>query len=223
MLSVIIPTLNSSDHLETILKPLSRSNHIDEIIVADGGSNDQTKDISETYNAQFIRAPQGRGSQLSTGALASIGDWLLFLHADSRLLPGWSSLVQKHMNKAHHQYRAAYFRFALETRHPQARYIEKIANWRARSFGLPYGDQGLLISRRFYEHLGGHDELPIMEDVDIARRIGKNRLDGLPLALLTSADRYDQDGYIARPILNLFCLSLYFLGVQPQTIKRLYQ
>jgi len=223
VLSVIIPTLNSKDNLETILKSLSRSDSVDEIIVADGGSNDQTKDITETYNAQFIRAPHGRGSQLSTGALASIGDWLLFIHADSRLLPGWSSIVQKHMDNAHHQYRAAYFRFALETTNPQARYIEKIANWRAKSFGLPYGDQGLLISRRFYEHIGGFNDLPIMEDVDMVRRIGKNRLDDLPLALLTGADRYDHDGYIVRPIFNLFCLSLYFLGVQPDTIKRLYE
>ncbi|MEQ8195811.1 MAG: glycosyl transferase family 2, partial [Rhodospirillales bacterium] len=88
---------------------------------------------------------------------------------------------------------------------------------------LPYGDQGLLISRGFYDSLGGFKPLPLMEDVDLIRRIGRKRIDVLPVAAITSAERYRRGGYIARPLRNLFCLMLYFLGVVPEKIERFYR
>ncbi|MDA0221230.1 MAG: glycosyl transferase family 2, partial [Proteobacteria bacterium] len=94
--------------------------------------------------------------------------------------------------------------------------------WRARRFGLPYGDQGLLIARDFYETLGGFRPLPIMEDVDLVRRIGKARLTTLQGHVTTSAARYRRSGYTVRMLRNLACLTLYFAGLPPRLIARLY-
>ncbi len=96
---------------------------------------------------------------------------------------------------------------------PRARRVERLANWRAEKFGLPYGDQGLLISSDFYEHLGGYADLPLMEDIDLVRRIGPQRLHMLLTAAVTSAFNIKRDGWWARPVKNVTCLCLYFLGL----------
>ncbi len=101
--------------------------------------------------------------------------------------------------------------------------MERLVNWRSRALGLPYGDQGLLIARSFYESLGGFRPIPLMEDVDIVRRIGKKNLAVLEVAAVTSADRYRRGGWWARPALNILCLSLYFIGVPPRTLEKIYR
>ncbi|MCM0019399.1 MAG: glycosyl transferase family 2, partial [Tagaea sp.] len=98
-----------------------------------------------------------------------------------------------------------------------------LANWRARNFGLPYGDQGLLIARAAYEKLGGYRPLPLMEDVDFVRRIGRANLRALDGLATTSAARYERDGWWLRPLRNLLCLALWRAGVAPGTIARLYR
>ena len=103
------------------------------------------------------------------------------------------------------------FRLSLDDCAREARLLEAISAWRARVLGLPYGDQGLLISRCFYETLGGYRPLALMEDVDIARRIGRQRFHHFDALAQTSALRYRRAGYFCRPARNLFCLLLYFL------------
>ena len=97
-----------------------------------------------------------------------------------------------------------------------------MANWRSRTLGLPYGDQALLISRAFYEEIGGYQTIPLMEDVDLVRCIGRRNLCQLDGAVITSAAKYRRDGWMLRPVRNLFCLSLYFLGIAPEKIARIY-
>ena len=94
--------------------------------------------------------------------------------------------------------------------------------WRCRVLALPYGDQGLLIARAFYESLGGYRPLPLMEDVDLIRRIGRSRLRMLDATATTSAARYRRDGWTLRPLRNLLCLSLHFAGVPPKALLRFY-
>jgi hypothetical protein len=118
--------------------------------------------------------------------------------------------------------RAAYLRFRLDDRSPAARRIEAIVDWRCRLLALPYGDQGLLIAAAFYRALGGFRPLPLMEDVDLVRRIGRRRLVPLAADAVTSAARYRREGYLSRPLRNLGCLALYFLGLPPRVILRLY-
>jgi hypothetical protein len=173
--------------------------------------------------AQTVAAPRGRGSQLAAGAAHANGEWLLFLHADTVLPGDWADAVRSFIADPVNACRAATFTFALDDPRPQARRVERAVAWRCRALGLPYGDQGLLISRAFYRELGGFRSLPLMEDVDLVRRIGRGRLVLLPAAAITSAARYRSGGYILRPIRNLACLGLYFLGVPPQTIAWLYR
>ena len=119
--------------------------------------------------------------------------------------------------------RAGYFDLALDDPAPVARRLERIVAWRCRVLALPYGDQGLLIARSLYETVGGFAPLPLMEDVDFVRRLGRRRLAGIGARCIASARRYRHEGYFRRPLRNLACLSLYFAGVPPARIVRLYR
>ena len=192
-----------------------------EIIVVDGGSTDRTVAITATSGARVISAPRGRGSQIAAGIAAATHPWLLLLHADTRLQPGWRPAVAAHM--AAGPERAGYFRFVLDSTNPKARRLEQLVAWRSRALGLPYGDQGLLIHRSLLSSVGGMKPLPLMEDVDLVRRLGRARLVALPAVALTSAARWERDGYLSRSANNLLCLSLWFAGVPPRLIRRLYE
>ena len=118
---------------------------------------------------------------------------------------------------------AGFFRLAFTGDDKRAARVARLANFRARAFGLPYGDQGLLIARDLYDRLGGYRDLPLMEDVDLVRRIGAKNLRELDAVAATSPARYERDGWIARPLRNLSILALWFLGVPPATLARLYR
>lgn len=217
--AVIIPTLNAAWALPETLAALDWGGRV---VVADGGSVDGTGDLARAAGAVVVESPRGRGLQLAAGAAAVTEPWLLFLHADTRLGPGWRRVVERFVEEPENAGRAGYFRLRFASDHPAARRVERMAAWRARRLGLPYGDQGLLIERAFYEALGGYRPLPLMEDVDLVRRIRRRRLVELPVEAVTSAIRYERDGWLARPARNLACLSLYFAGVPPRLIRRLY-
>ncbi|MCY7399086.1 MAG: hypothetical protein LH466_09665, partial [Sphingomonas bacterium] len=168
-----------------------------------------------------IAAPRGRGTQLRAGGEAARGDWLLFLHADTQLGAGWREAVAAHVATASD--RAGYFDLRLDDDAWQARFIERGVASRVRLLGLPYGDQGLLISRRLYDDVGGFRPLALMEDVDLARRIGRHRLRRLDATALTSADRWRRDGWLRRSGRNLACLALYALGMAPTRLARFYR
>jgi rSAM/selenodomain-associated transferase 2 len=221
-ISAVIPTLNAAEHLPAALGSLAGRPLVREIIVADGGSSDQTVAIARAAGATVTEAERGRGTQLAAGAAAASGEWLLFQHADCRLSSGWEEAVGAFLAAPGASSSAGYFAFALDDPSQAARRLEWIVAWRCRALGLPYGDQGLLISRSFYDAVGGFAALPLMEDVDLARRIGRKRLVLLDAAAISSASRYRGDGYLRRPLRNLFCLSLYFAGVPPKRIVRLY-
>jgi rSAM/selenodomain-associated transferase 2 len=221
-ISVIIPTLDAGDVLGEALAAIAGARLVREVVVVDGGSRDDTVAIAETAGARVIAAERGRGQQLATGAAAASGEWLLFLHADCRLSLGWEDAVERFVAAPDAAARAGYFGFALDDPSPAARRLERIVAWRCRALGLPYGDQGLLIARRLYDEVGGFSALPLMEDVDLVRRLGRARLAPLDASAISSARRYRSGGYIRRPLRNLMCLSLYFAGVPPRRIARLY-
>jgi rSAM/selenodomain-associated transferase 2 len=220
--SVVIPTLNAADTLAGLVEQLQASPIVKEIVVADGGSSDETTAIARTTSTQVIAAPRGRGIQLAVGADAAAGDWLLFLHADCRLSPDWEAAVAAFLAAPEATSRAGYFDFALDDSAPAARRLERIVAWRSRALALPYGDQGLLIARGLYRAVGGFAPLPLMEDVDLVRRLGRRRLARIGTHCISSPRRYRRGGYWRRPLRNLLCLSLYFAGVPPRRIARLY-
>ncbi len=221
-LSVVIPTLNAATGLPATLASLAPWRRGLEIVVCDGGSTDGTPALAVAAGARLVTVPRGRGPQLAAGAGAAGGDWLLFLHADTRLDPGWADAVASFIADPANRVRAAHFRFALDADHPRARRWEALVAWRCRTLALPYGDQGLLIHRDLYRAVGGYRPLPLMEDVDIVRRLGRARLVGLDVPAVTSAARWERDGWVLRSARNLFCLSLWFLGVPPRLIARVY-
>lgn len=223
MLSIIIPTYNTGNGLLKTIESLVPPPYAREIIVVDGGSIDETLSLAHENNARVVHSDKGRGQQMKAGAEASIGDWLLFLHADTVLPTDWGRHVCAFITDDVKRQRAGYFTFALDDDHAQAKRLEKIVSWRCRLLGLPYGDQGLLISRDLYDEIGGFNDIPLMEDVDIVRRIGKNRLCQLSAAAVTSSIRYQKHGYVKRMMRNVTCLSLYFLGLSPQKIVKLYE
>jgi len=221
--SIIIPTLNAASDLPRTLACFAEKAEVREVIVVDGGSNDDTCAIARDSGAQVIDSEPGRGQQLSRGAEAASGDWLLFLHADTVLSDGWAQEVQNFTDLHNDDDLAAVFAYALDDDAPQARRVERMVRLRCRALALPYGDQGLLISKRFYDALGGFEPMPLMEDVDIIRRIGRRRLRYLQARAVTSAVRYHQGGYWRRPLFHLFCLALYFIGLSPKKIAKLYR
>jgi rSAM/selenodomain-associated transferase 2 len=221
-ISVVIPTLDAAEALPGALEAMSGAPLIREVIVSDGGSSDDTVRIAETAGARAVSGLKGRGPQLIAGAAAASGEWLLFLHADCRLGPGWEGAVAAFIARPGAAERAGYFGFALDDADPAARRLERIVAWRCRILGLPYGDQGLLIARTLYDAARGFAPLPLMEDVDLVRRLGRRRLMPIAARAVSSARRYRRDGYWRRPMRNLLCLSLYFAGVPPARIARLY-
>lgn len=227
MLSVIIPVLNGERDLPrtlTALLPATIGGVIKEVIIVDGGSTDSTLQIADEMGATVLNTEPGRGTQLASGAKAARFDWLLFLHDDTVLEPGWESEVLSfaHASQKSNQEKAAAFSYKLDDRAIAARFLELTVKLRCGLFALPYGDQGLLISRRHYERIGGFADLPLMEDVDIIQRIGRGGLKLLAAKALTSAKRYEEGGYILRPLRNSMILTLYLLGVPPRHLVKLY-
>jgi rSAM/selenodomain-associated transferase 2 len=222
LISLVIPTLNAAGTLSETLAAARNSAILRETIVADGGSSDDTVACAAAAGARVIVAPRGRGGQLAAGAAAASADWLLFLHADCRLEPGWESAVAAFLSAPAAEGRAGYFDFALDDPAPAARRLEQAVAWRCWVLALPYGDQGLLVARSLYDAVGGFAPLPLMEDVDLARRLGRRRLGRIGARCIASARRYRRGGYLRRPLRNLMCLSLYFAGVPPARILRLY-
>jgi rSAM/selenodomain-associated transferase 2 len=214
--------LNAAEALPALLRALQTAKTVRETIVADGGSKDGTRVIAAAAGATVVRAPRSRGTQLAYGAAAAAGEWLLFLHADCLLEAGWEKAACAFITGPGAAGRAGYFDLALDDPRPAARRLERIVEWRCRALALPYGDQGLLIGRALYDAVGGFAPLPLMEDVDLVRRLGRTRLARIGVRCVASAARYRRDGYFWRPLRNLICLSLYFAGVPSERIARLY-
>lgn len=226
MISVVIPTLNAAAWLPRsfgCLMPAAMRGALREVIVADGGSTDETVAIADAAGARVVRAQCGRGHQLGEGASAAKGDWLLFLHADTVLGPGWEDEAMAFIeNSSLEKPRAAAFRFALDDVGSKARGLEKLVALRCALFALPYGDQGLLIPSRLYRRLGGYKPIALMEDVDFVRRIGGRRLVMLKSRAVTSAERFRREGYVRRSLRNLSILLLFALRVPAPVLTRLY-
>ncbi|MFX0544994.1 TIGR04283 family arsenosugar biosynthesis glycosyltransferase [Roseovarius sp. S1116L3] len=219
-LSVIVPTLNAEPGLPALLAGLMEgveAGLIRELIVSDGGSSDATATIAEEVGALWCAGPPSRGGQLRRGAALAGGDWLLFLHADSMLPQGWTQAVLAQMEDG----RPGHFRLAFADGGLAGRIVAGWANLRARLFSLPYGDQGLLIAKDDYDVAGGYPDIPLMEDVAIARVLGR-RLSMMPATICTSAARYRRDGWLRRGARNLALLLRYLAGADPHDLHRRY-
>ena len=195
-----------------------------EAIVVDGMSEDGSADLAADMGCKVIIVePQarGRGAQLSRGYSAASGDWLLFLHGDTVLPDTWVDLVRNHISKSSDK--VGYFKLGFDQTGPGPWRVAALANWRGRVLGLPYGDQGLLISRALYDQTGGYGDMPLMEDVDLVRRLGRSRLVQLEGVALTYGSKFVRGGWWAVPLRNLMLLGAYLIGVKPDVLARWYK
>ncbi|MEO0817565.1 MAG: TIGR04283 family arsenosugar biosynthesis glycosyltransferase [Pseudomonadota bacterium] len=223
-ISIIIPTLDAADHLPVCLESLLpgvAAGLVREVVISDGGSSDQTLDIAVDAGCEIHTSEPGRGTQLRSGAATARGDWFLFLHADTALSPDWVERVGAHIERGPSM--AAAFSLVYRSDAPEARWLARRANLRSRWFGLPYGDQGLLISRSLYSEVGGHLDQPLMEDVAIVRAIGRKRLAILSAEARTSADKYERDGWRKRAYSNAWLLMRYLMGASPDELAKAYR
>ena len=173
-LSIVIPTLNEAIHLPLLLSDLQAWPYEFDITIVDGGSEDLTIHIAKIQGVNVIKSQRkNRGHQLKLGALNAKGDWLLFIHADSRLDPKWVKSVLKITKSKKSKNFAWYFDFKIKKRNPQFRILEIAVAIRSFLFQRPYGDQALLIHKSLYSITGGFKPLKIMEDLEFITRITK--------------------------------------------------
>ena len=203
-LSVIIPTLNEAIHLPLLLSDLNTWPYDCELTIVDGGSLDLTISIAQIYGVDVIKIPEkSRGYQLKTGAKNARGDWLLFLHADSRLDPSWVKSLYKIIQNKKSEKFAWYFDFKIKKDNLEFRILEIAVALRSRFLQRPYGDQGLLIHKDLYYKSGGFSSLKLMEDLDFITRITKtNKVKRIREKIYTDDIKWSKSNIIERAIKN---------------------
>lgn len=220
-ISIVIPTLNAEATLPTCLTALMEgldAGLIRELIVSDGGSADATGAIAQAWGANVLEGPPSRGGQIRRGCAVAQADWLFVLHADTVLQPGWAGPVAQHLKQSDC---AAWCQLQFDGGGVAGRMVAGWANLRSRG-GLPYGDQGLLIPASLYAQTGGYADVPLMEDVGMARAL-KGNLVGLDVIAQTSAEKYQRQGWIKRGARNLWTLGRYFAGTDAATLAEAYR
>jgi rSAM/selenodomain-associated transferase 2 len=229
-ISVIIPTLNEE---RTIIATLMHTATLgfDELIVIDGGSTDDTPALVESYRhstqssahspVQWVTAPPGRARQMNEGAKASLGEILLFLHADTQLPRDAKTMIATTLADR----RMVGGRFDVRFDRPSmwGTIISRMMNWRSRLSGLATGDQALFVRRPIFEQMGGFADMPLMEDIEFSRRLKRaGATVALTATVTTSFRRWEQQGPV-RTILLMWALRfLYWAGVSPHTLNRWY-
>ena len=201
-ISIIIPTINEANNLPLLLSDLSLIRKEGEILIIDCGSEDRTLDIARIYGAKIYKSKEkNRGLQLDIGAKNSIGEWLIFLHADSRLPHDWlikiKSVLKGDKNSIY------YFKFKINDKKMIYRVLEILVNFRSQYFKQPYGDQGLIIHKSNYLKNNGFRKIPLMEDIDFLRRLkNKNDLKQLNLPIFTSSRKWERTNIFLQALKN---------------------
>lgn len=227
MICAIIPTLNSGEALSPLLAALRPQ--CERIIISDGGSSNATLLTAVKGGAVMCTGSKGRGTQLARGAhwanrVARDADWLLFLHSDVTLAPDWYEAVSDHISNRPHK--AGYFRFGADTPKVWGRIMEFFVGLRSFWWRLPYGDQGLLISRELYDEIGGYPDVPLFEDIGILDKIydtvGRYGFRVLDSKIMTDVSAYARDGWWQRTSRNFRLLKAYRRGVPIETLLKDY-
>ena len=201
-ISIIIPTINEANNLPLLLSDLSIIQKEGEILIVDCGSEDKTIDVANIYGAKVYKSKErNRGLQLDMGAKNSKGEWLIFLHADTRLTHDWFTKI-KTVLKADKNY-IYYFKFRINNKKIIYRVLEILVNFRSQYFKQPYGDQGLIIHRSIYIKNNGFRKIPLMEDVDFLRRLNnKKYLKQLNLPIFTSSRKWERTNIFLQALKN---------------------
>jgi len=216
-LSIVVPALNEAGGLAAALQalePLRRRGH--EVIVADGGSTDGTPELARALCDRVIAAPRGRALQMNAGAREARGDALVFLHADTRLPPNADEAIRNALQE--HSW--GRFDVEIDGQHPLLRLVACAMNLRSRLTGIATGDQAIFVRRDAFR---GFPEIALMEDIAFSKAMKR---EGRPACLaeraLTSGRRWEARGVLRTIVLMWRLRLLYFLGVRPEVLARLY-
>jgi rSAM/selenodomain-associated transferase 2 len=221
-ISIIIPVLNESANLHLAIESTQPSDNI-EVIVVDGGSIDDTCQVAVELGVQVITSPAGRSRQMNLGAAAATGDILLFLHGDSRLPLGFDRLIRQTMSVNQPPIAGA-FRLGIEAPQASLRWVERGVNWRSQVCQVPYGDQGIFLSAKVFNEIGGFPDLPIMEDFELMRRLRKRgKISIVSQPIITSARRWLQKGILKTTLINQLMVLGYLVGISPTRLVELYR
>lgn len=221
-ISIIIPTYNEASNIRQTLQSLQKfreQGH--EIIVVDGGSEDDSLAIAQSLADLAFTGPKGRSAQMNEGAARAKGDILLFLHADTLLPENALELVRSGLNESNRAW--GRFNVSLSGSHPMFRIIENLMNWRSCVTSIATGDQGIFVYKNDFDRIGGFAEIPLMEDIELSKRLKKiSRPLCITQRLITSSRRWEKYG-ILRTVILMWRLRLaYFLGASPERLARIY-
>ena len=201
-ISIIIPTINEANNLPLLLSDLSITHKEGEILIVDCGSEDRTIDVANIYGAKVYKSKErNRGLQLDIGAKNSKGEWLIFLHADTRLTHDWFSKIKSVLNG--NKNFIYYFKFKIDDKKIVFRVVEILVNFRSKYLKKPYGDQGLIIHKSNYFQNNGFRKIPIMEDIDFLRRLrNKKDLKQLNISIFTSSRKWERTNILLQAFKN---------------------
>tara|TARA_B100000945_G_scaffold76050_1_gene58681 strand:- start:188 stop:871 length:684 start_codon:yes stop_codon:yes gene_type:complete len=201
-ISIIIPTINEANNLPLLLSDLSITHKEGEILIVDCGSEDRTIDVANIYGAKVYKSKErNRGLQLDIGAKNSKGEWLIFLHADTRLTHDWFTKIKSVLNG--NKNFIYYFKFKIDDKKIVFRVVEILVNFRSKYLKKPYGDQGLIIHKSNYFQNNGFRKIPIMEDIDFLRRLrNKKDLKQLNISIFTSSRKWERTNILLQAFKN---------------------
>ncbi len=217
--SVIISTLNEENYIGKTIGNLLSFKKKPEIIIIDGGSNDETINIVKKFNLKIIHSKKGRGEQLNKGGKNANGEILVFLHADTRLPENAFELIEKYFENP--ETKIALFKLGFDSDNILLNFYTRFTS--VDSVFTSFGDQAIIIRKEFYYKLGGFPDQPIFEDVELLRKARKiTRVIKLPAAVITSARRFNKQGIIKTQLKNVYYFALYFMGVKPDKLYKQY-
>ena len=217
-ISIIIPTNNESQNLPLLLSDLSIINQEAEVIVVDSNSEDKTEEIAKIYSAKIYKSKiKSRGLQLNIGAKKAKGEWLIFIHADSRLDKNFSREIKRLLiGDKEFIY---FFKFKINDKKIVYRLLEILVNLRSCIFKEPYGDQGLIIHRNAYFKNNGYSKIPLMEDIDFIKRLNnKKRLRMLNVPIYTSSRKWKKNNILLQTFKNWKLRKRWIKGESIQSI-----
>lgn len=230
--SIIIPVLNEGKKIKLCLDGIKKISNV-EVIIVDGGSEDETVAIAQSLGIKVLSSPPGRATQMNIGAAAATGDILLFLHADTRLPNNFDTMILQALSpfpgsnlgtsKSQNTIAGA-FELKIDGEMPSLRIIEKMVNLRSRYLQMPYGDQAIFLKASVFQAIGGFPNLPIMEDFELVRSLQSwGKIEILPAPVVTSGRRWKKLGVLKTTLINQLIILGYFLGVPPDQLASWYR
>ena len=222
--SIIIPVLNEAGQINSLIEHLQKQNHESsyEIIAVDGDPQGSTVGAIQDKDVIAITTDKGRGKQMNAGAAAACGEILIFLHADTTLPDNALGKINQALQDP--DYVGGAFDLKIDSDMLFLKYISARASLRSRWNRIPYGDQAIFIRKQYFDQIGGFKEIPLMEDVDLMRRIKKDKKKIFILTdkVTTSARRWESDGALYTTLRNQILVRLFYLGISPHKLAKYY-